>query len=461
MSGNISSGQGAESGRIERVLAGYIAGTTGRSLPAEVEGRVRLHLLDTLAAIVSGRKLRPGAQAYAFAESLGGQPESTLIGSDVRVGAAHAALANGMAAHADETDDSHTGGRFHPGCGIVPAALAIAERRQSSSADLLKAVALGYDIGARATMALGYASPKTATFSTHTLGSQFGAAAAASALLELNPAQTEAMLSFTVQQASGLPYWNRDPDHIEKAFDFGGKGSRDGIYAALMAEAGFTAPDAPLTGERGFLSAFAHDADPEALIDGLGVRFEILQASLKKWCVGSPIQSVLDGIQFLQSEHDLEPDDIEQVVITLPSDRFHIIDNREIPTICVQHLAALLLHNRSVGFHDAHDESLMAKPEIRSLRARIRAVPDDDLAEARPARQSIVTIDLRNGRQLYRHTRAVHGTPERPMSPSDLAVKVQDILGDLIPGRVDRLIDVCVEDAMFDITDLIGLCKLD
>ncbi|WP_446916816.1 MmgE/PrpD family protein, partial [Klebsiella pneumoniae] len=78
----------------------------------------------------------------------------------------HAALANGMMGHADETDDSHLGGRFHPGCGIVPAALAVAEREGRSGTDFLRAVALGYDIGARVTMALGYARPNTARHST-------------------------------------------------------------------------------------------------------------------------------------------------------------------------------------------------------------------------------------------------------------------------------------------------------
>ena len=102
------------------------------------------------------------------------------MGTSLVVPAETAALANGMAAHADETDDSHLGGRFHPGCGIVPAAFAVAEQQDRTGAELIRAVALGYDVGARLNMSLGYANPNNAAgHSTHSLGAAFGAAAAA------------------------------------------------------------------------------------------------------------------------------------------------------------------------------------------------------------------------------------------------------------------------------------------
>ena len=231
---------------IDRDLAAYIAGATERDVPASVTVRARCHLLDTLAAILSGRFLPAGAFGYRFAD---GAPAglATLLGSAGKTSVEMAAFANAMAAHADETDDSHVFGRFHPGCAIVPAAFAVAEATDANSEDLLKAIALGYDVGARATMALGYSSPKTTVFSTHSIGALFGAAAAAGSLMRLTPAQAEALLSFTVQQASGLAYWIRDPDHIEKSFDFGGKAARNGVFAAELAHAGMSAPPQPMT----------------------------------------------------------------------------------------------------------------------------------------------------------------------------------------------------------------------
>ena len=96
--------------------------------------------------------------------------------------------------------------------------------------------------------------PSKAKFSTHCFGGLFGAAASSSACLNLNRKEINSLMSFTVQQASGLPYWNRDPDHIEKAFVFGGKGARDGLYSAFFAKSKMTSPPNPLLGERGLFN---------------------------------------------------------------------------------------------------------------------------------------------------------------------------------------------------------------
>ena len=111
-------------GPVISELAAYIAAAGDKALPAEVASKTRLHLLDTLAAIVSGSRLRPGELVAEYVRGLGGTQESVVIGSDIVTTAGNAALANAMAAHADETDDSHLTSRSHLGCAVVPAALA-------------------------------------------------------------------------------------------------------------------------------------------------------------------------------------------------------------------------------------------------------------------------------------------------------------------------------------------------
>jgi 2-methylcitrate dehydratase PrpD len=210
-------GSPAPVSRITRALSDYVAGALARPLPPEVAEKTRHHLLDTLAAMVSGSRLPPGRRALAYVRAQGGRRQATVVGSRIVTTATSAALANGMSAHADETDDSHLGGRFHPGCAVVPAALAAAELAERDGASLLGAVALGYDLGARFVMALGLSGAYARPHSTHSLGGLFGAAAAAGALLGLDARQFRFQLSYTVQQASGLAYWMRDSDHVEKA----------------------------------------------------------------------------------------------------------------------------------------------------------------------------------------------------------------------------------------------------
>jgi 2-methylcitrate dehydratase PrpD len=423
-------------------LSEYIAAAVDRDLPSEVVAKTKHHVLDTLAAILSGSRLRAGQLAAAYVERMGGAPEATLIGTSLLLPAESAALANGMAGHADETDDSHLAGRFHPGCGIIPAALAVAEQQDRSGAELIRAVALGYDVGARLNMSLGYASPNSATHSTHSLGTAFGAAAAAAALLRFDPPRVRYVLSYAAQQAAGCPYWHRDSEHVEKAFDFGGMGARNGVAGAMMVAAGMSGVDDAFSGVGNFFFAFAQKPKPELLVRELGSRYEIMEASIKKWCVGSPIQSVLDATTALIAEHKIGVDDARRIVITMPHDRMHIVDNREIVDICVQHLTALALLDGTVGFAAAHDEERMNDAAVRAVRSRITLVPSPELTAAIPARQAIVEIELNNGRTVQHHAKAVRGTPENPMTTAEIEEKALDLVTPITGReRAEALVD--------------------
>jgi 2-methylcitrate dehydratase PrpD len=417
---------------VTRELSEYVATALDRPLPAEVAEKARHHLLDTLAAMVSGSRLVPGRRAIAYVRAQGGSRQATVVGSRCVTTAVNAALANGMSAHADESDDSHDGGRFHPGCAVVPAALAAAELADRDGPSLLRAIALGYDIGARFVMALGLGKAYGRPHSTHSLGGLFGAAAAAGGLLGLDARRVRFQLSYVVQQASGLAYWMRDPDHIEKAFDFGGMPARNGVAAATMAAAGFTGVEDPLTGERTFFEAFAEAPRPEALVEELGNRFEISRASIKKWSSGSPIQAALDALAALMATHGVGPDDVAALTVRLPDDRIHLVDDSDIANLCVQHLLAVLLLDGSLGFAAAHDQARMRDPPVLALRQRIGVVADPDLTRARPPRQAIVRITVRDGCELEERARAVRGTPDNPMALPEVEAKAQDLLSPVL-----------------------------
>ena len=423
-------------------VAAYLAAARTRPLPQDVAAKTRLHLLDTLAAIVSGTRLRAGRRALSYLGSIAGTGDAGIPGTGIRTDPVNAAFASAMAAHADETDDSHLGGRFHPGCAVVPAALAVAESAGRNGSDLLAAIAAGYDIGARATMALGFSAPRSGTHSTHCLGANFGAAAAAGVAAGLDALQFEYLLSYATQQASGIAYWQRDSDHVEKAFDFGGMGARNGVFGAMFVASGASGVRDTLTGEFSYLSAFAENARPEALTDGLGTRWEIMGATIKKWCVGSPIQAALDSVSALIAEHGVTAAQVARLRAIMPDDRLVIVDNRDMPDVCLQHMVALMLVDGGVTFATTHDHDRMTDPEIRALRERIEAVPSPELTVARPARQAIIEIDTTGGRTLRHHTRAVLGTPDNPMSAEEVEEKARDLMAPVLgAGRAADLID--------------------
>ncbi len=148
--------QGDQISPVMSELSSYIAATPRRKLPAEVAERAKIHLVDTFAALVSGSRLLPGKRAIDYVGAQGARREAGVVGTRIVTSAPHAALANGIFGHADETDDVHPPSHSHPGNSIVPATLAMAERQESSGEQMLRAMVLGYDINARVLFAVKY-----------------------------------------------------------------------------------------------------------------------------------------------------------------------------------------------------------------------------------------------------------------------------------------------------------------
>src|SRR6185437_2207549 len=265
-------------------LSTYMSEAGARPLPDVIVEKTKHHILDTFAAMISGADLPPAQIALRFARAHTGEKVATVAASDVVCGAIEAALANGMLAHSDETDDSHAASHSHPGCAVVPAALAAGEQFGIDGTRFLRAVALGYDVGPRVTLTLGGLPYQMETHhSAHSIAEDFGAAAAAGCTAGLNAHQMRWLLDYAAQQAAGIAAWERDTEHVEKSLVFAGWPARNGVTAALLIQLGGSGVEDILSGPDNFLLAFAPKADPAKLIEQLGERYEVTRTSIKKW----------------------------------------------------------------------------------------------------------------------------------------------------------------------------------
>jgi 2-methylcitrate dehydratase PrpD len=424
------------SGSVMNTLSAYMSEAATHPLPHEVVEKTKHHILDTFGAMVSGSKLFPGQRALQFAQAYGGKEISTVVASNIVCGPIEAALTNGMLAHADETDDSHSPSQSHPGCAVVPAAFAAGEQFQISGTHFLRAVTLGYDVGTRVTMTLGGQKFEVEShWSTHSIAPNFGAAAAASCAASLKAEEMRWMLGYTAQQSSGLSAWNRDPDHIQKAFLFGGMNARSGVTSALIVKSGWTGVDDIFSGKDNFFQAYNPNADPSGLIDKLGERYEITRTNIKKWPVGSPIQAALDALEILRKQHPFEAGQVLQVKIRLATDEAAIVNNREIPDICVQHMLAVALLDKTVTFASAHDKARLKDPATLRERAKITLIPDAELESLMPLRVAILELTLSDGTQLRQRVDNVRGTPENPMTREEVLVKSRDLITPVLGER--------------------------
>lgn len=292
-------------------LSDYMSAARTRALPAEVAEQAKHHLIDTLASMISGSDLPPGEAAQRYIRAHGGKGEATIAGTALTAAPADAALANGMMAHADKTDDSHNPSRSHPGCATVPAALAAAEALGVPGEHFLRAVTLGYDVGTRVVMAMGGAAfSYESSIATHSVAGTFCATAAAACVAGLDARQMRWALDYAAQQSSGIVAWRRDTDHIEKAFVFAGMTAHNGVTAALLVRSGWNGVDDVFSGADNFFQAYAPKANPARLIEKLGESYEITQTDIKKWTVGSPIQAPLDAVEAMRAKHPFEADQV-------------------------------------------------------------------------------------------------------------------------------------------------------
>jgi len=406
-------------------LARYMAEARERSLAPQVAREARHRILDTLAAIVSGSHLKPGEMAIRYARAQGGVAEATIITTDIKTSAVNAALVNGMFAHADETDDFEPVTKAHPGCAVVPAALAMAEREGRSGMELLSAVTLGYDVCCRFLLALGPELVRATHRSAEGISSTMGSVAAAASLARLDEKGMRYALSYAAQQVSGLWSWVRDAEHVEKAFDFAGMGARNGVTAAIMAQMGFTGVWDVFDGEHNALAALSTEPKPEEMVAGLGNRYFVTETAIKPFSVGYPIQAPLDAFLRLHREHGLNENNVERIVVRLPEDGARIVNDRAMPDVNCQHIIAVALVNGTVSFSDSHSYERMADPKVRAAKERVKLIADPKLMDPAAPRSGHVEVTLRDGGTVSHFTRHAPGTKENPMDTQSVNAKAR------------------------------------
>jgi 2-methylcitrate dehydratase PrpD len=389
--------------------------------------------------MISGSGLPPGRAALDFARAYGGKEIATVVASNIVCGPIEAAFANGVLAHSDETDDSHGPSRSHPGVSVVPAAFAAGEQFSITGAHFLRAVTLGYDVGTRVTMSMGGPAYQAVTHrSTHGTVASFAAGAAAGCAAGLSAEKMRLLLDYTAQQTSGIGAWSRDAEHMEKAFLFAGKPAAGAVLSASLIRSGWSGVDDIFSGSDNFFEALAPrengaiKADPTALVDKLGERYEITRTNIKKWTVGSPIQAPLDALTGFFKQRSFSADDVSKVVVRIASDEANTVSNREIPDICMEHMVAVMLLDKTVTFRSVHDKARMKDPAVLRQRAKVQVIADPRIDARRPRREAIVELTFTDGTQLSEWVRDVRGTADNPMTRDEVLDKARDLIAPVL-----------------------------
>jgi 2-methylcitrate dehydratase PrpD len=306
-------------------------------------------------------------------------------------------------------------------------------------------------------MALGGVTFRNQTHrSTHSIAGTFGAAAAAGCIASLTAEQMRWLLDYASQESSGFAVWERDTDHIEKRFVFAGMPARNGVTAATLVRSGFNGVDDVFSGADNYFQINAPGGSPDTLVDRLGERYEVTRTDIKKWTVGTPVQAPLDAIVAMRQRRMFDAGDVRTVVVRLAPTVGAVVNNRDIPDICLQHMVAVMLLDHTASFAAAHDKPRMNDPRVREQRAKVQYVPDEELAKLLPVRVAVVEVTLTDGTTLTERVEAVRGTVRNPMTRQEIVDKARDLIAPVLgAGQAQQLIDAVLSlDAAPDLSAL-------
>src|SRR5579875_2309557 len=302
---------------ITAELSAFTAGIRLDRLPPEVVARARFLVLDLVGNIIRARHdaestppLLAATRALGLASGNAG-----VFGDGARYSPAGAAFINGTLGHSLDFDDTHAAGSLHPGCPVIPAALAAGEMAGASGADVLAAIIAGYEITCRVALALPAGDHYQRGFHPTATCGVFGAAAAASRVFGLDADATASALGIALSQSAGSLQFLANGAWT-KRFQVGWA-AMAGLTAAALAREGFKGASEALEGRLGFLHAYAPSPVPERAVRDLGHEFELMATAVKPYPSCRYGHAGIDAALALQAEHRIRPEAIEQVTLGL------------------------------------------------------------------------------------------------------------------------------------------------
>ncbi len=425
-------------------FAQYAHQERARALPDEVTHHAKRALIDWFSALFPGVSQAPGAQLARAHRREFGVGSSSLPGMGTTAFPGTAAWINGSISHAVEFDDIFRDAVYHPGCPTIAAALAVAEDRGSTGAELLKAITIGYEISTRIGVAI---QPSHYRF-FHTTGTVgcFGGAAAVAALHDDPRGDVlRHALATAASFAAGLQQAFRS-DAMTKALHAGhaawvgvttGCGAADGITGALDV----------LEGEAGFGAALSDGADWNKAVDGLGERYNITAITQKNHgCCGHTFAAI-DAMLELRTRHGLEAAQVASIAVDTYRTAIDVTGNFAPATafeakFSLPYVVAHALLYGAVRL-DAFGPARLADAGIRALIARTALRDDAEFSARFPGmRAARVRVELHDGRVLEHFAPYRKGDPEAPLSDADIDDKFLELSSPVIGGaRARALLD--------------------
>ncbi|MFM9970931.1 MAG: MmgE/PrpD family protein, partial [Burkholderiales bacterium] len=448
----------------KRDLAAFGAALRFDDLPAEVIERIKLCLLDSIGCCLFGMTLPWTQRILDMVKSEGATPVASVFGSAYRTSVSQAVLVNGTAGHAFELDDIHKESIIHPGSLALPVVAALAESRGAvSGKQFIEGLVAGYEIGTRvgnaATMSLFFRG-----FHPQGTSGAFVAAASAARMLNLNALQFQHALGIVGSQAGGL--MAAQEGAMVKRFH-SGRAAQSGVYAALLAQRGFTGiTDVLEAPYGGYLSSLSDKPNAKRLTEGLGTVWETALVGYKPHASVTSIHSALDALAEIMTANNLQATDIASVEAGLSHmTHVHCAWKYEAQGVTAAQmnlsygLAAIAVDG--VAFVEQFKEERLRDPRLLDFIAKVSAQVDAEIEAKGPAfrHAARLKVSTRDGRVFEKVNLNRRGSPENPLSPEDVLHKFRNVARPcLSAAKIDTVIGLCARlDKLKNVEELLAI----
>jgi len=453
-----------------RELARFAATLDCEALPAGVRDHLQGALLDTLRVASLGERAPWSVWARDLARDLGGREVATVFFGAGRTDPERATFVNATYAGSLDADDVHVGAMLHPGCVVIPAALAEGEAAGASGREVIAAIAAGYETMIRIALAIQPSHFRRGFQSTATCG-VFGAATAAARLLARGPDRVERIagtLGLAASFSGGLTQFYHSGSTVKRIH--AAHAAHEGVHAAQLAAAGFDGPVDILEGRDGYARAYADGHDFAAALEGLGTGWRLLETAVKPHACSARVLAAIEAAATLAARHELRWEELREVRVGIPA----VIQGRltsgspgdlQAAQMSLPFCVALALVRGgwidagvALGLEDF--EAALADERVRGLAKRIVCEPDPDAERASTAESvgARVTLALAGDRRFDLFVAAPAGSASRPLALADHRARFARELGRRYPETtVQALIDAVGSlDAQPDLSSLLG-----
>jgi 2-methylcitrate dehydratase PrpD len=463
-------GQLSDGKPIARFISEIAADFQFADLPVPVVKGSKRFILDILGCILGAKNRTSSKVAASVITSLGGEPQSTLIGYSHKTSAPLAAFANATAGHAFDMDDDHREGTLHCSVVVFPAVLAAAEQGLVTGSELIAAYALGSELMIRLGESFVGQSYYQGFHPTGTTG-VFGAALGAGKILGLNAEQLSWAQGIAGSQAAGINEYLADGTWTKRIQ--AGHPAMTGVLSALLAREGYTGPATIYEGKMGFVRAYSHkdQYDLNRISSEFGSRWELLLNSIKPHACCRFACPIADCALEIAQQNDFHPGDIKDVLVRVnnwmievlchPRERKYAPVTEVDAQFSLPYVVAVSLTKKRCSVAEFTDEAI-ADPVVLEVAQKVRWQLEPEFEKLYPkVYPAAMELKTKGGKTFTAKVDYPKGDPENPVTDEELVGKFEFLASASISNqRIKRIVDTVMNlERVTDINQLTGLLR--